>query len=174
MSSSILPELNNSLCTQSVIHFGVKTGRERLRDHLREKMGDTMSTHDVARRAKAAGFTLSNGTVGNILNLYVKDIKEDTLRALARVFNEPPDEWFRLYYGTTQDGLAEQEQRAVNYMRGLPEEKQADVILYLKMLYEKYSERENGADKETAARPAGTTSAKKARRAGGRSQKQRA
>ena len=105
---------------------------------MREKMGD-MSSHDVARKAKAAGYSLSNGTVGNILRLTVQDVKEDTLRALAHVFHVPPAEVFRVYYGNSLGGLKAEEESAVNYLRGLPEEKQTDAIIYLKMLYEQYA-----------------------------------
>jgi transcriptional regulator with XRE-family HTH domain len=60
------------------------------------------STHEVARRAKAGGYSLSNGTVQNILNLRQKgEVTEATLRALAYVFGVPPAEIFAVYHGTT-------------------------------------------------------------------------
>lgn len=97
--------LSNALCAQTVIHFAVLTGREALSEYVRQQMkkGERdWSTHEVARRAKAGGYTLSNGTVQNILNLRQKgEVTEATLRALAYVFGVPPAEIFGVYHGTT-------------------------------------------------------------------------
>lgn len=78
--------------------------RESFANYVREQMrkGERdWSTHEVARRATAAGFRLSSGTVSNILNCRVKDVSEDKLRALAKVFGAPEAEVFAAYHGTT-------------------------------------------------------------------------
>jgi transcriptional regulator with XRE-family HTH domain len=62
-----------------------------------------LSTHEISRRAKAAGYSLSNGTVSNILNCRVKDVKEITLKGLAKAFKVLDDEVFRVYYGAGTD-----------------------------------------------------------------------
>lgn len=99
--------LGNALCTQSVIHFAVRSEREALAEYVRQQMkkGERdWSTHEVARRAKAGGYTLSNGTVQNILNCRQKgEVSEATLRALAYVFGVPPAEIFAVYHGTSDE-----------------------------------------------------------------------
>lgn len=89
------------------MQFAVSVNREALAEFVRQQMkrGDRdWSTHEVARRAKGAGYTLSNGTVQRVLNLnYKKDLNEDTLRAFAYVFGVPPAQVFAVYHGTADD-----------------------------------------------------------------------
>lgn len=85
----------------------VSVNREALAEFVRQQMkrGDRdWSTHEVARRAKGGGYTLSNGTVQRVLNLnYKKDLNEDTLRAFAYVFGVPPAQVFAVYHGTADE-----------------------------------------------------------------------
>lgn len=101
---------NNLLCTQSATHVAVHTRREALADWVRQQMtlGERdWSTHEVSRRAKAGGYTLSNGTVQNVLNVRHKgNISEATLRAFAHVFGVPPAEVFAIYHGTAVEEVS--------------------------------------------------------------------
>lgn len=102
--NNLLCTSNSGLCTQSAIHIAVQTGREALAAWVRRQMtlGDRgWSTHEVARRAKAGGHTLSNGTVQSVLSESKKGIvSEPTLRALACAFGVDESEVFAIYYGT--------------------------------------------------------------------------
>lgn len=98
--------LNNTLFTQCAIRVGVRAEQAALAEYVRQQMkkGDRdWSNHEVARRAKAAGYSLSNGTVWNILNLRQKNITNETLEALAYVFEVPPAEVFAVYHGTSAE-----------------------------------------------------------------------
>lgn len=104
MSTRMFDNMGESLSSQYVTHSGVKNAREEFAQYVRDQMkkGERdWSTHEVARRAKAAGFKISNTTVANILNCRVKDVSEDKLRALAKVFGVPEAEIFAAYHGTT-------------------------------------------------------------------------
>lgn len=89
------------------MQIAVSVNREALAEFVRQqmKLGERdWSTHEVARRARGGGYTLSNGTVQRVLNLnYKKDLNEDTLRALAYVFGVPPAQVFAVYHGTTDE-----------------------------------------------------------------------
>ena len=100
----MLSNIRNTLRKQYVNQPAVNIDREVFASYVREQMqkGERdWSTHEVARRATAAGFRLSSGTVSNILNCRVKDVSEDKLRALAKVFGVPEAEVFAAYHGTT-------------------------------------------------------------------------
>lgn len=55
---------------------------------------------EVERRARQGNYSLSNGTVSNILNCRQKNVTRETLEALAYVFGVPPSEVFAVYHGT--------------------------------------------------------------------------
>jgi transcriptional regulator with XRE-family HTH domain len=160
MSTHLLCNLNNTLCRQYVIHYGVGTGREALADYVRRSMGGerSWSTHEVARRAKAKGFTLSNGTVQNILKRKIKNVQEETLRGLAAAFGDPPEIVFQIYLrgdgqnGDGDQGRREKEKRAQTFLRALPDDKLDDVLLFVETLARQYPAR--GAKAAAAPRPA--------------------
>jgi transcriptional regulator with XRE-family HTH domain len=104
MSTKTLSDIRNTLRRQYVSQVAVNVDREAFANYVRDQMrkGERdWSTHEVARRATGAGFRLSSGTVSNILNCRVKDVSEDKLRALAKVFGVPEAEVFGAYHGTT-------------------------------------------------------------------------
>ena len=92
------------------MQYAVSVNREALADFVRQQMtrGDRdWSTHEVARRSRSGGYTLSNGTVQRVLNLnYKKDLNDETLRAFAYVFGVPPAQVFAIYHGTADEDEA--------------------------------------------------------------------
>lgn len=63
---------------------------KQLADCVSRRMNDlNLSTHDVARISNGQ---ISNGSVWNIINLRVKDVKDDTLAALAKGLSMTVDE----------------------------------------------------------------------------------
>lgn len=54
-------------------------------NYVKERMNElNLSTHEVAQRATKRGSKLSNGTVWNIANQRTEEVKETTIRALAK------------------------------------------------------------------------------------------
>jgi len=79
----------------------VQNGREALAEFVRLQMEErNWSTYDVVR--ESSGLITSNGTVWNVVNLRVKDVKEKTLRGIAKAFKVPDTEVFEIYYGKKQ------------------------------------------------------------------------
>jgi transcriptional regulator with XRE-family HTH domain len=102
MSIIKVSTINDAVFKQFVIRNAVQSNRQALADYVRAQMkkGERdWSNHEVARRAKAAGFNLSNGTVWGILNCRYKDVKDTTLEALAHVFGVPKAEIVSVYLG---------------------------------------------------------------------------
>lgn len=92
----------------SAKQFDVQNGRQALADYVRRLMEErNWSTYDVVR--ESGGLITSNGTVWNVVNLRVKDIKEKTLRGLAKAFKVPEIEVFEVYYGKKRVGEDELE-----------------------------------------------------------------
>ena len=72
-------------------------GRPILAELVNRRMQElNLSTNEVARRS---GNAISNGTVWNIQNNRVKDVKEETLLALAKALEISEDEVFNAYRG---------------------------------------------------------------------------
>ncbi len=141
LSSNTLRDIHRTVCKQYVMQFGVNIGREELAAWLRGKMDfHGWSTHEVSRRGKAAGYTLSNGTVSNILNVTIANVRDETLRALAAAFKVPETEILAIYSGRPAPGeMAETTRRAVNLFEALPEETQDDALTFLEMLFQKHA-----------------------------------
>lgn len=102
------------------------------------------STHEVARRAKAGGYTLSNGTVQSVLNPCNKgNVSEPTLRALAYVFGVDESVVLGVYYGTaapmrsveiSREDIEDREKRvqlAALIVSDLPDDCQLDTLASL-------------------------------------------
>lgn len=104
-------KLNGTFHVQNLQHdkcFIVQTGREALAEYVDSQMkARNWSFGDVARESGA--FKLSTGTVWNVVNLRVKDVKEHTLRGLAKAFKVPEIEVFEVYYGKKKVGEDELE-----------------------------------------------------------------
>ena len=94
--------------------FIVQTGREALAEYVDSQMrARNWSFGDVAR--ESGSFKLSTGTIWNVVNQRVKDVKENTLRGLAKAFKVSETEVFEIYYGKKKIGghdLADDEEIA--------------------------------------------------------------
>jgi transcriptional regulator with XRE-family HTH domain len=114
-------------------------GREALADLVRARMDELhLKAPEVARRS---GGLVSHGTVWNILNLRVTDIKEESLRGLARGLGLPPETVFDCYYGAAEVGDAEQKRRELllRMFDDIPEECQLDVLASLSGIHQRRS-----------------------------------
>lgn len=100
MSTILLKESFNPLTIQYSKSFVVSVGRPKLAELVRRRASElnNLSTNEIARRAKAKGYDLSNGTVWNVMNNRVKDVKEETLNALAYALELSIDEVLAAYY----------------------------------------------------------------------------
>lgn len=114
--------LNDSVYSQSIQPAKcsiVQNGRERLAEYIARQMeARNWSYNDVARAS--GSFKLSNGTIWNLANLRVKDVKENTLKGLAKAFNVPEAEVFEIYYGKKrvgEDELADDEEVAALFYK---------------------------------------------------------
>lgn len=107
-SSKKLLGICNLLNIHSAKQFDVQNGREALAEYVRRLMEErNWSTYDVVR--ESGGLITSNGTVWNVVNLRVKDVKERTLRGLAKAFKLPEPNIFEVYYGKKRFGEADLE-----------------------------------------------------------------
>lgn len=92
MSTNTLDRTDSHLDIKSVIRFDVQNLQATLADFVREKMDEqNLSTYDVERRS---GGAITHGSVWNILNQRVKDVKAGTLRALAKGLGVSEEEVF--------------------------------------------------------------------------------
>lgn len=88
-----------------------------------------LSTYEVSRRS---GNAISNGTVWNILKGRTRDVKEATLKALARALKMDEDDIFAAYHGRVPvaegDLEDDQEVAALFYKyKGLTEEDKKEI-----------------------------------------------
>lgn len=114
--------LNDSIYSQTIQPAKcpiVQNGRERLAEYIARQMeAKNWSYNDVARAS--GSFKLSNGTIWNLVNLRVKDVKENTLRGLAKAFSVPETEVLEIYYGrkkVSEDDLADDEEIAALFYK---------------------------------------------------------
>lgn len=104
----MIVKMSATFASNDVIQLGVKHARQEFADYVRAQMNKgerSWSTHEVERRAKAAGYELSRTTVSNILNRRVRDVSEDKLHALAAAFGVPPAEVIAVYHGMAEEGV---------------------------------------------------------------------
>ena len=121
----------------------VRNGREALAEFVREQMiSRNWSTYDVVR--ESGGLITSNSTVWNVLNLRVKDVKEATLKGLAKAFKVSDDLVFDTYRGKAHTAPEAEEIQLLSSFRGLPPERKVDVLSYVQMLYERYGSGRGG------------------------------
>lgn len=106
MSSTLLHELFD---TSNIRHdkcFIVRNGQEALSDFVRLEMESrNWSTYDIVR--ESAGLIKSNSTAWNVLNCRGKEVKDKTLRGLARAFKVPEKQLFDIYLGNSKERAAE-------------------------------------------------------------------
>jgi transcriptional regulator with XRE-family HTH domain len=135
MSRSLLHELLNPLNIQSAKHFVVQTGLKTLSKWLREQMeARNWSTYDVAR--ETGRYKVSNGTVWNVLNERVGEVKDNTLRGLAFAFKVSDDTVFDIYRvkkSPKQDTQARFAELALKFDR-LPDDKKVNGEALIELL----------------------------------------
>jgi transcriptional regulator with XRE-family HTH domain len=150
MSSSILRTTFDEANMQHGKYRIVRNGREALAELVRGQMASrNWSTYDVVR--ESGGLITSNSTVWNILNLRVKDVKEATLKGLAKAFKVSEDLVFDTYRGKAHTVPEAEEVQLLSSFRGLPPERKLDVLSYVQMLYERYGSGQR--DEQAGQRP---------------------
>ncbi len=124
MSSNYLRELfdtSNIRCDKWII---VRNGQEALAEFVRQEMESrNWSTYDIVR--ESGGLIKSNSTAWNVLNSRGKEVKDKTLRGLAKAFNVPEKNVFDIYLETTKGHEAENNRllEMAHKFDALPEEK---------------------------------------------------
>lgn len=114
----------------------VNSLRETLSDYVRRVINEKgLNYREVARLSGA----ISHATVGDIVNGIPRNYGTDTLRALAKGLGVPEDELFAAARGKKpKDGLTPEEMHLLHCFRGIPSERQSDVLGYLELLYTRY------------------------------------
>lgn len=118
-------------------------GLEALSDYVRRVAYEKrLSYREIAKRA---GQRISHGTVSDIINRRSKDIKAETLKALALGLGVTEEEVFAIARGKSiSDDLQLNEVKLVNAFRTLPADKQDDVIAYVEMMRIRYGSELDG------------------------------
>lgn len=102
MSSNYLRELfvtSNIRCDKWIV---VRNGQEALAKFVRQEMESrNWSTYDIVR--ESGGLIKSNSTAWNVLNSRGKEVKDKTLRGLAKAFKVPEKKVFDIYLETPRD-----------------------------------------------------------------------
>jgi transcriptional regulator with XRE-family HTH domain len=145
--------LNGTFYVQSLQHdkcFIVQTGREALAEYVDSQMkARNWSFGDVAR--ESGTFKLSTGTVWNVVNLRVKDVKEHTLRGIAKAFKVPEVEVFEIYYGKKKfggDDLSDDEEIAALFYeyKDLTEEDKEELRTVMEMVRQEIRRRKQAGE----------------------------
>jgi transcriptional regulator with XRE-family HTH domain len=155
VSTTLLKESLNSLNIQCSKRIVVSIGREQLADLVRSRMEElNLSTNAVARKA---GNKISNGTVWNIANSRVKDVKEETLRALARGLDLSEEEVFAAYFGKSveQDDSLEGIRVLFNGWHEASEEDRAATMELIRMIAEGFQKKRQRTTKSKTAKSNG-------------------
>jgi transcriptional regulator with XRE-family HTH domain len=104
MSSNNLRELFDTTNIHCDKRFIVRNGQEALANFVRQEMeGRNWSTYDVVR--ESGGLISSNSTVWNVLNERGKEVKDKTLRGLAKAFGVSDDRVFDIYLGKSSEPM---------------------------------------------------------------------
>ncbi|HEY0545273.1 MAG TPA: helix-turn-helix transcriptional regulator [Pyrinomonadaceae bacterium] len=144
MSTNFLDKTDNMLVINSVIRFSVQDRQADLAKYVRQKMDEqNLSTYDVERRS---GGTVTHGTVWNILNQRVKDVKSSTLSALAKGLGVSVDEVFNVYRGGSANGdnMLEEEIGVLFYgWDEADEAAKAETLAAIRMIAETFQRRRN-------------------------------
>lgn len=106
MSSNLLHELFATSNIRRDKWIIVRNGQEALASFVRQEMDSrNWSTYDIVR--ESGGLIKSNSTAWNVLNRRGKEIKDQTLRGLAKAFKVPEKQIFDIYLGIPKDRVAE-------------------------------------------------------------------
>ena len=125
---------------------GMPTKPESLAELVRRRMKELndLSTYDVARLSRGR---VSNGTVWNILNERVRDVKADTLKALARALQVSEEELHGAARGVAlSDPKETRSARMLSYMKTLPQNRQEDLLMLARAFYESEGRKEKGPE----------------------------
>jgi transcriptional regulator with XRE-family HTH domain len=113
----------------------VRNLQEALAAYVRQKMDEkNLSTYEVERRS---GGDITHGSVWNILNQRVADVKAGTLRALAKGLGVSEDEIFAVARGKLLNGAEAFDSELAAMFRGLAElsdEDKAELLSTVRML----------------------------------------
>lgn len=90
-----------------------------------------LNYREVSRRA---GGAISHSAVGDIINGRVKDVRVETLQALAKGLGLPEEELLAVAFGKKEQPVKVQESRLLQYFRELSFEKQRIVVLIVEAL----------------------------------------
>jgi plasmid maintenance system antidote protein VapI len=115
------------------------TKPESLAEFVQRRMKELndLSTYDVAR---LSGGRVSNGTVWNILNERVRDVKPDTLNALARALQVSEQEIYNVAHGREPlDRESATGAKLMIYFRELPQGYQEDLLRIAQTLHREHS-----------------------------------
>lgn len=149
MSTNLLDNTDNLLVINSVICFSVQDRQADLARFVRQKMDDlNLSTYDVERRS---GGAITHGSVWNILNQRVKDVKSGTLSALAKGLGISEEELFDVYRGKQPagDGVLEEEIGVLFYgWAEADEAAKAETLAAIRMIAESFQRRRNTKKKK--------------------------
>lgn len=149
MSSNLLHELSSPLHVQSVKCFVVRSGRQKLADYVERERGVRgWSFGEIVRRS--GGHIKSASTLTNLVAGHVQTVSEETLRGIAKAFEDNDAEIFEIYYGKSLDKLSPtdfasalealgvEQLQAYGGVENLSDEDRAEVVAMLKtMIVEK-------------------------------------
>lgn len=142
MSSSIYNS-SNPLAEIFAIRLRVQDLKGLARFVQEQMSAQNISTHEVAKRS---GNAISHGTVWNIANQQVKDVKPSTLTALAKGLRVSEDDILGAVGGKqTQD---ERAVGLVNKILSLPEETIGILEIQINALYRQLSTRNPASEQK--------------------------
>lgn len=136
MSSLFYAELGtpNVKCSK---HCVVSAEQEHLPDYVRRVMSEkALNYREVARRS---GGVISHTTVFDVVNQRTKDVKTETLTALAKGLGVSEDEIFAVARGMATAGeLPLDEVRVLEFYRALPAERKEDALAHLELDFQRH------------------------------------
>lgn len=134
MSSAIYVMDNSSLVRSTRLRAMVNS-LDDLADYVRRVAYEKrLSYREIAKRT---GQRISHGTVSDIINRRSKDIKAETLKALAAGLGVTEEEIFAIARGKSTSGeLAFDELRMLELYRKLSPEKRIEAIAHLEVAFQ--------------------------------------
>jgi transcriptional regulator with XRE-family HTH domain len=133
----IAPHLRSAPCDK---RFAVSMEHETLADLVRRVRNEKrLSLREVSLRS---GGEIANSHISRIENGESTNLTTEKLQALAKGLGIPEEEIFGVARGRSASGdLKPEEWRLLNYYRGIPYERQIDLLSYSEMLYIRYGDR---------------------------------
>src|ERR1700742_4482234 len=129
--------------------------RDDFVEFVKQKMDEmNLNSYDIDRKS---GGQIRHAAVWNIINRRVKEVKDETVNVLARALNVSPEEMHRRARGSASSPDNEDELRALDYPKGLPQPIKADAVAILETLWRRHANKgmpvtETAAEKPTKAR----------------------